>query len=336
MKLFLTFLLIWHSIALSAQDASKMTQAELLQEETEKLKALYEQYAKFYDMPVGAEMLDITHDVLISSVVKEAQKKSIRENNRRIVLFTYPSDGFQVKGLISFVPNPEDQNTLVFLRGGNRIFGIQNPGSDIMCAGQYTVITTTYRGSVGEGEDEFGGNDVNDVKNLIDYIPQLEKKLSININQDKMFLLGGSRGGMQMFLALARFPELQKRFVKIVSLSGLLDIRSCIINRPDMLEMFITTFGLKRYIVDDDWLNRRDILLVVDQIDKQVPILIIQGTKDIRVSLQEGYNMLEKLQSAGHNVTYWEIDGGDHCLANIKDRVERIMHWLEEPSAKDF
>jgi hypothetical protein len=39
--------------------------------------------------------------------------------------------------------------------------------------------------------------------------------------------------------------------------------------------------------------------------------------------------MVSELQDNGCNVTYWEVDGGEHCLSNISDRVEQIVDWLE-------
>lgn len=287
-------------------------------------------YAKFYEMPADVESKDITDDLLQSPYVKDAQKKSIQHLNRRIFVFIYPSDGFKIKGLVSFVPDPQNHPLLVFLRGGNRIFGILNPGSDLMCFDQYTVISTMYRGGVSEGEDEFGGNDVNDVKNLIQFIPELESKLNLNFQNKKAYLLGRSRGGMQMFLALARFPDLQNRFSKIVSLSGMLDMRQCIASRSDMEEMFIKDFGLEKGLNEEEWINKRDPLLTVDHIQSQLPILIIQATDDNRVSLEQGYHMVSKLQMAGKNVTYWEIEGAKHCLSNIEERVDLILQWLED------
>ena len=143
-------------------------------------------------------------------------------------------------------------------------------------------------------------------------------------------MLGRSRGGMQMFLTLARFPKLQDCFSKIVSLSGILDIRQCIASRSDMEEMFIEDFGLEKGINEEEWINKRDPLLTVDHIQPQLPILIIQATDDNRVSLAEGYNMVSKLQMAGKSVTYWEIEGAKHCLNNIEGRVDLILNWLEE------
>lgn len=325
----LTFLVGSFQHILLAAD-SPIADAESRRQEGMRMLNYGQKLAKFYELPQDVEIREITDDLLNSSLITETQKQRIRDFERRIFVFTYPSDGLKIKGLLSFVPHPEEHPTLFFLRGGNRIFGILNPASDLMCAGQYTVIATTYRGGVSEGVDEFGGSDVNDVKNLVDFIPQLESKLNLSLQQEKMYLLGGSRGGMQLFLALARFPELQERFAKVVSLSGLLDMHECIAMRPDMKEMFIRDFGLIENVNEEEWIQQRDPLVAACQIKPSLPILVIQGTQDNRVSLEEGYHMVSQLQGQGSDVTYWEIDGGEHCLSNIDDRVQRILSWLEQ------
>lgn len=294
----------------------------------EKIK-LSAEYAKFYELPPEIEIQEITEKLLSSPYVKEAQKQLIRKYNRRTFVFIYPSDNLKIKALISFVPDPANHSLLVMLRGGNRILGIMNPGEDLMCAGQYTVITTTYRGGVSEGVDEFGVNDVNDVMNLIDYIPQLEKKINLRFQDNKKFLVGCSRGGMQAFLALARFPQLQTYFSKFVSLSGLLDMNLAISTRADMEKMFTDDFGLNK-ANKKEWIDQRDPILTVNRIDPKFPILIIQGTDDIQVSLEEGDHMVSKLRLAERDVTYMEINGGDHCLRNNPDRVRLMLNWIEE------
>jgi hypothetical protein len=199
--------------------------------------------AKFYDLPEEMDLKEITDVLLESPLISEQNKETIKQFDRRIFTFQYPSEGLQVKGILSLVQG-DDSPVLVVLRGGNRIFGILNPASDLMCARDYTVIATTYRGGVSEGEDEFGGNDVNDVHNLVEFLPELERKLGLPFLNEKMYLLGASRGGMELFLALTRFPELQEKFLKVVSLSELLDLMVCISGRHDMKQMFQSDFSL--------------------------------------------------------------------------------------------
>ncbi len=301
---------------------------ESLYQESEEIQAQSVEYAQFYALTEGVHLKEITAELLSSAFIKEGQKQILRKLNRRVFVFTYPSDGLKIKGLISFVSEPQHNPTLLFLRGGNRTFGITNPASDLMSVGDYTVITTTYRGGVSEGHDEFGGRDVDDVKNLILFLPELAKQLDLPFKQEKMFLLGRSRGGMEMFLTLARFPELQARFAKIVSLSGLLDLRETIAKRPDMKQMFIDDFGLVVGSNEEQWISWRDPQLTASKIDPTLPILIIQGTDDNRVSLAEGYHMVSQLQSHGCHVSYLEIKGADHCLANQDNYVALILDWL--------
>lgn len=309
--------------------ASPLEEEESRRLEGQKIYERCLQLAKFYELPAGEDLKDITAELLESPLVSDLSKDAIRAFGRRIFLFSYPSDGLQIKGLVSFVPNPQEQPSLVVLRGGNRLFGLLNPASDLLCAGQYTVFATAYRGGVSEGKDEFGGRDVNDVKHLMDYLPELEQKLNVNFHNENRYLLGGSRGGMEMFLALGRFPELQNRFKKVVSLSGLLDMQACIIGRRDMKEMFIADFGLMENLNDEEWIAERNPILTAGKIRTDLPILIIQGTKDNRVGLEEGYHMVSQLQAHGCAVTYWEIDGAEHCLSNIDNRMQRILEWLE-------
>lgn len=309
--------------------AAEPTREELLKIESEQTREFSRQIAAFYNLPAGIDFQEVTDQLLASPQVNDLRKEVINATGRRVFVFVYPSDGFNVKGYISFVPHPEKHPLILYLRGGNRDFAIPNPGSDLACLRNYTVLATTYRGGVSEGQDEFGGNEVNDVKNLVDFIPVLEKKLNISLQNDKKFLIGASRGGMEMFLALARSPELQNRVSKAVSLSGLLDLHHTILDRQDMKQMFIDDFGLIENVNEEEWLNYREPLLAARQIRPDLPILIVQGTADIRVPLDEGYHMVSELEANGNPVTYWEIQGGDHCISNHTDRWELIADWLE-------
>lgn len=310
--------------------ASPLFDEESREQENDRVLEQSHEIAHFYELPEGVDVLDITKRIFDSSLVPEARKQIIRESGRRIILFTYPSDGLKVKGLLSVVPNPAEQPLLIYLRGGNRIFGLTNPGADFMCADSYTVIAPTYRGGVSEGVDEYGGNDVNDIKNLMDFLPHLEKKLKLSFQNGRKYMVGVSRGGMQMFLALSRFPELQLQLTKIVSLSGVLDIREFMATRPDVKGELMKDFGLADDINEPEWLDQRDALLTAPKMCSQLPIIILQGTEDNRVGLTQGQKMIKQLKDNGKHVFYLEIEGGDHCLSNHKDRVRLVLDLLEK------
>jgi dipeptidyl aminopeptidase/acylaminoacyl peptidase len=188
-----------------------------------------------------------------------------------------------------------------------------------------------YRGSVGKGQDEFGGTEVNEVKNLVDYLPKLEKKLKQNFTENNKYLIGRSRGGMEMFLALAKFPELQTYFDKVVSLSGMIDLELSSKERPAILEMFKKKFGLTEHN-QESWFKQRSVKYHIDEINKNFPILILQGTEDDRVSLKHGRGLFDSMKSLKYNVSYWEVTGAEHCLKNCTDLNEVIMQWLKTPN----
>lgn len=328
--LFGTFFLI----VFSQLNAEEKTRQEILKEESKNVLERSLRIAKqFYSLEEGDEFREITETILESEETKESIKQLIRSTGRRFFLFSYPSDGFQVKGYISFLPYAEESPLLVFLRGGNRTFGLMHPATDYTCAHSYTVLATTYRGGVSAGTDEFGGAEVNDIHNLMEYFPAIQEKIGVYFSPKKTFMLGGSRGGMEMFLALSRSIPLQYKITKAVSLSGLLDLEECMAYREDMRTMFIRDFGLDPEKNENDWIAYRNPIANAPNLRKDLPILILQGTEDLRVSLNEGYHMVNVLANNGNPVTYLEIQGGDHCLVNQPDRMNIIMNWLDDSSS---
>lgn len=306
------------------------TDLEKLEKETLEVEQRSEKVAQIYEMPENCDLLDITERVLNSDLLSKENKQSIRDCRRKIFLFSYFSDGLKIKGFVSFIPNPETQSTLISLRGGCKNFGIPMPGLGIANLGNFTVISTTYRDGVSDGCDEYGGKDVNDVKNLIEFIPSLEAKLGKSFCNNQLFMLGSSRGAMQLFLSLARYPEIQNKIAKIIALSGLLDMEIVLTERPDIKEMFLKEYDLVEGQNEKEWVERRNPILTIPFITKDLPILIVQGTEDLRTSIHQSRNMVKNLQEQGCNIEYWEIEGGNHNLTNIPDRDQKLIDWLEK------
>lgn len=302
--------------------------AALLKED-ESIAADVKNVLSFYELNANEKWRDITSEILQSSTTDSETKQSIIKNKRRIIVFVYPSDGLKIKGFLSYTPNPKMHPLIILFRWGNRNFALMNPGLDIANYGDYTVISSTLRDGVSEGKDEFGGQDVNDMKNLIDFIPELAKELNIEIHPHCTFMIGPSRGGLEMFQTLARFPEIQNRITKAVALSAILDLHQQIQDRPyDMKPMFEESFGLNKNN-QNQWINERNPLNTVSKLKKTLPILIVQGTADPRINVKEGYKMLKALQDSGHKVDYWEVKNGDHVLRNVPQAMNTISKWLE-------
>ncbi len=287
----------------------------------------------FYALENGAMWREVTQEILASDNTPEASKIAIQKNDRRIFVFKYPSDGLWIKGFISFTPDPIYHPLLVLYRWGNEEFALMNPGVPLATYKNYTVISSTLRGGVSEGNDEFGGKDVDDMKNLIQFLPHISKELQIRLEPSCVFMLGPSRGGMEMFLTLAHFPELQKRVNKIVALSAILDMNQLIKDRPyDMKIMLQQEFGLQNGLKGQEWIRARDPVEAVRSLSTHIPVLIVQGTKDNRIGLNQGHRMASLLRDSGHDVSYWEIKGGNHVLTNDPLIMTDIAQWLESDS----
>jgi dipeptidyl aminopeptidase/acylaminoacyl peptidase len=327
----LTLKFIYSSLVFSQE--SLINQEAALEKENQSINNYSKRMQAFYELGKQEKWRDITKKVLASPDTSETSKQSIRLYQRRIIVFKYPSDNLWIKGFISFTPDPTHHPLLILYRWGNENFALMNPGIIFATYKDFTVVSSTLRGGVSEGKDEFGGADVDDMKNLMNFLPQLAQELGIKLHPSCVFMLGPSRGGLEMFLTLAHFPELQDRVNKIVALSAILDLHQLIHDRPnDMKKMFEHQFGLQRGAKEEEWIAKRDPLNTVPFLKRSLPILIIQGTADNRINLTEGYHMIKALKQNGHAINYWEIPHGNHALINTPYIMSDIAHWLESNS----
>lgn len=134
---------------------------------------------------------------------------------------SYSSDGLKVRGYLAVPKEQRNYPCIIYNRGGNKDFGkLTDEGfirslSEISSQG-YIVIASQYRGNdCGEGQEEFGGKDVNDVVNLIPLLAQVPQA-----DTSRIGMFGWSRGGMMTYLALTKTTEIKAAVVG----SGMTDI----------------------------------------------------------------------------------------------------------------
>ncbi len=116
---------------------------------------------------------------------------------------------------------------------------------------------TLYRGNIYGGDDQFGGNDIEDVENLIKFFPQLENFTKLKL-QSPFTMMGISRGAMQMFISLSRSNYVKQRINKAISVSGNVDLNISMNKRFEMRYLFKKECK-KSHIQDiHEWINIRD------------------------------------------------------------------------------
>ena len=237
----------------------------------------------------------------------------------------YMSDGLKVAGLLW---RPADQGTtplplIIFNRGGNRDFGRIPPwhGNHRLAAEGFVVLASQYRGvDGGEGVEEYGGADAHDILNLVPVAQALG-----NVDLQNVFMLGWSRGAMSTFVAM-------KQGIKVNAIAvggGLLDLVAEAVRRPALVtnvwNQLIPDFATKR----DERLRERSVMYWPEQVN--VPVLIMHGGGDWRVSPAESLAFAQKLQAAGKTYELIVYANDDHGTSvNLADRNRRIVEWFRK------
>jgi dipeptidyl aminopeptidase/acylaminoacyl peptidase len=224
---------------------------------------------------------------------------------------TYLSDGLKVTG---FIAEPKAAGTypcIISNRGGNRDFGQWDPFFTAFFLGRmaswnYVVIASQYRGNDGgEGKEEFGGKDVDDVLNLIPALTQLPKADTTRIGME-----GTSRGGMMAYMALRRTCK----FKAAVVVSGVADAFKNIASRPEM-ETYVFAELVPDYKKNKEKeLRARSAVYWADEMCKTTPLLILQGSGDKRVEPSSSVDLVQKLLEYKHPVRYVLYEGADHGI----------------------
>jgi dipeptidyl aminopeptidase/acylaminoacyl peptidase len=239
---------------------------------------------------------------------------------------TYLSDGLKVKGYLIKPKKEGNYPCIIYNRGGNREFGKLNITKAIYLLSQlakegYVVIASQYRGNAGgEGQEEFGGKDVNDVTNLIDVIKEIPE-----VDSTRIGMYGWSRGGMMTYLALTKTDKIKAAVV------GGAPSDKTNIDRPEM-ETGVYTELIPNYWKNKDAeLRKRSAVYFVDKFPKNVPILMLHGNADWRVKPEHSLNLA--LEFEKYRIPYKLImfEGADHGISEHRKEVnEQVLYWFDK------
>lgn len=241
---------------------------------------------------------------------------------------TYLSDGLKVKGYIAY-PTDDSKKypSIVWCRGGYGNAGAIDKFTARGMFGQlaswgYCVFATQYRGNDGsEGHDDFGGDDVNDVLNLIplaDEIPLADKSI--------WGIEGWSRGGMMTYLTLTR----TNIFKAAIVLGGIANLRCNADESRFMRRLYEHTLG--KYS-DEEFKQRceqRSIINYPEKLSKETLLLLIHGNADERVLPHDSIDLSYKLLEHKIPFRLVMLEGGDHFLKSHRKEVDEMRKkWFD-------
>lgn len=235
----------------------------------------------------------------------------------------YLSDGLEVAGTIIKPKKKGDYPVIIFNRGGNRELGritkdTQAFLSPIASKG-YVIVGSQYRGNAGgEGKEEFGGKDVNDVLNLVSLIKSLDFTLPNNI-----FMLGFSRGGMMSYIAIKEGIDVNAAAV----LGGITDLRETYNSRLDMRSMMKTLIGCTPDECKKEYI-KRSAYYWPDKID--IPVLILHGQNDWRVDINQAEKLAEKLSELNKEYKLKTYQDGHGLNNHYDDWTKEMYNWFDK------
>ncbi len=283
--------------------------------------------AKYYTLKNTANVLDITQQLIEDNSIPPELKDQLITGERRIFIFKYISDSQPIAGYLSYLTHGKHP-TMIFLRGGSKYFGIMRPNNKFSFLNGYNVVGTLYRGNIYGGKDEFGGEDINDVENIIKYIPQLEKITNTTL-QPPVNMMGISRGALEMFISLSHSSYVRSVVTRAISVSGSLDLNVTMNKRPEMKYLFKGFFKESKESNFDNWIKVRNPVDNVKNIPKSLKILLVYGLSDERVSIDEQLNFKQALDKENIFSKLITIPGADHEFdAKFNEMEKTVLKFL--------
>lgn len=234
----------------------------------------------------------------------------------------YPATGKQA------LDNPLKQwPVLIYCRGGLASYGgVNTVWLEQFVQNGYIVFAPSYRGNEGgEGRDEYGGRDAEDVHaayRLVQGLPFADPT--------RISLMGFSRGAINAVHTATTYNEGLNQVHKLVLWSGVVDVERTYHERTDLRRTLKRVLGGSPRSVPEAYLARSPLS---NAHKLRCPVLIMHGTSDTQVNYTHGTRMYHWLKRQGANVTFHAYGGQDHHFheKTHEAAVCNMFDWLAAP-----
>ena len=238
---------------------------------------------------------------------------------------TYLSDGLEVAALLYRPINYDDPlPTIVFNRGSyvrNDVAPEYLVSFRRLAESGYSILAPMYRGSDGgEGRDEMGGDDLNDLMTVAALAGELP-----SVDSTRLFLLGESRGGMMVLQAIREgFPaHAAAVYGSPTDFYHLLD------RYPVQYEAIADQLWPDWRTDTDEVLGRRSAVKWARKID--IPILIMHGGNDQSMPVTQSLALADRLQELNKTYELHIFGYENHVISGrASDRDALAAAWFEK------
>lgn len=210
---------------------------------------------------------------------------------------------------------------LIYCRGGiGRVGQVKTEWLERFSRSGFIVFAPVYRGTEGgEGRDEFGGGDMEDVPAACRLLSSLPF-----IDTQRMSAMGFSRGSVNAAYAASETDYIRQ----LVLWGGVSDLSKTYEERVDLRRMLKRVVGNPAKVPEA--YQARSPIHMAERI--HCPVLIVQGSEDAQVLSSHGLQMYNRLKEAGADVDmHWYENYGHHMPPEMHMlAIERMFNWIRE------
>jgi dipeptidyl aminopeptidase/acylaminoacyl peptidase len=254
--------------------------------------------------------------------------QSLAGSANELETITYLSDGLRVK---AYLYKPRSTGTqqypvIIFNRDDRQegdVGFLFAPYFDRLAKYGFIILAPQYRGSAGgEGRDEFGGADVDDIMNLAAVLKQLTF-----IDSRNVFMYGDGRGGMMAFQAIRNhFPMNAAATIgAFSSLEALFSTDSAMRAARDSI---FPLYAQHKDAID----SKRSAIQWPGEL--RTPILLMHGGADAVVSPLQTLELAAALERLKLPYSLTIYAGDNHAVSRSRlDRDARAISWFHDHMA---
>ena len=280
---------------------------------------------KAYRFPAYEQALQTTD--VENYTDKASYEAAVNDSRFEFQKLTYSSDGLKV---IAYLYKPKETNghkfPAIIYNRGSAVRGDIAPELislfHRLASEGFVILAPMLRQSDGgEGRDELGGADVDDLMNVV----PLARSLAF-VDMDNLFMCGVSRGGMMTYQAIKRgFP------INAAAVVGAFtDMQGVIDSHAKQYPLTVLKQLWPNYEERKDEISRtRSATSWADQLN--VPLLIMHGGNDQSVDTEQSLTLAEQLQKLGrvYELVVYAEDN-HHLSKNEEDRDRRALSWFKK------